>query len=107
MGGEGANDDPGDGHASADAVETASGRDQSEHADGGDRAHEEPDGADVEADGAGATPTARATLRVTQDVGEIFGVDEREYELSAEDVVTLPEENADVLVSQGAAERLD
>ncbi|WP_227134454.1 DNA replication complex subunit Gins51 [Halorubellus salinus] len=49
----------------------------------------------------------RATLRVTENVGEIFGVDEREYTLAAEDVVTLPEENADVLVSQGAAERLD
>jgi DNA replication factor GINS len=49
----------------------------------------------------------RATLRVTEDVGEIFGVDEREYTLSSEDVVTLPEENATALVAQGAAERLD
>lgn len=49
----------------------------------------------------------RSTLRVTEDVGEIFGVDEREYTLTSEDVVTLPEENADALVSQGAAERLD
>jgi len=49
----------------------------------------------------------RATLRVTRDVGEIFGVDEREYDLDAEDVVTLPAANADVLLEQGAAERLD
>lgn len=62
---------------------------------------------DSSAGGASASATDRATLRVTEDVGEIFGVDEREYTLSAEDVVTLPEENADVLVSQGAAERLD
>jgi DNA replication factor GINS len=63
------------------------------------------------ADASGATDAdgddERATLRVTENVGEIFGVDEREYTLAAEDVVTLPEENADVLVSQGAAERLD
>jgi DNA replication factor GINS len=62
------------------------------------------------ADASGATDTGddqRATLRVTENVGEIFGVDEREYRLAAEDVVTLPEENADVLVAQGAAERLD
>lgn len=56
---------------------------------------------------AGGDDGDRATLRVTENVGEIFGVDEREYTLAAEDVVTLPEENADVLVSQGAAERLD
>jgi len=76
----------------------------------------EPASPDAASDGrAGETagddePTAdaeRATLRVTQDVGEIFGVDEREYELDAEDVVTLPEANADVLLEQGAAERLD
>lgn len=49
----------------------------------------------------------RATVRITEEVGEIFGVDEREYDLSREDVVTLPETNADPLVEAGAAERID
>jgi DNA replication factor GINS len=57
----------------------------------------EPGGADIE----------RATVRITDDVGEIYGVDDRAYELSAEDVVTLPTVNAGPLVEQGAAERLD
>jgi len=49
----------------------------------------------------------RATVRITDDVGEIYGVDDRSYELSREDVVTLPTVNAGPLVEQGAAERLD
>ncbi|SNZ03370.1 DNA replication factor GINS [Natronoarchaeum philippinense] len=49
----------------------------------------------------------RATVRITQDVGEILGVDDREYELTTEDVVTLPETNVEPLVQRDAAERLD
>uniref|UniRef100_UPI00107F9F6F DNA replication complex subunit Gins51 n=1 Tax=Halosimplex halophilum TaxID=2559572 RepID=UPI00107F9F6F len=49
----------------------------------------------------------RATVRITSDVGEIFGVDQRAYDLTAEDVVTLPEANAGPLVERDAAERLD
>ena len=49
----------------------------------------------------------RATVRITRDVGAIFGVDEREYDLASEDVVTLPVENAAPLVERDAAERLD
>ena len=49
----------------------------------------------------------RAIVRITRDVGAIFGVDEREYDLASEDVVTLPVENADPLVQRDAAERLD
>jgi DNA replication factor GINS len=49
----------------------------------------------------------RATVKITSDVGEIFGVDDRSYELTAEDVVTLPEANAGPLVERDAAERLD
>jgi len=49
----------------------------------------------------------RVRVRVTDDVGEIFGVDERPYDLRAEDIVTLPEENATPLVEKDAAERLD
>jgi len=52
-------------------------------------------------------PAGRATVRITRDVGAIFGVDEREYDLASEDVVTLPAENADPLVQRDAAERLD
>jgi len=49
----------------------------------------------------------RTTLRITRDVGEIFGVDERAYDLSSEDVVTLPTPNAEALLERDAAERLD
>ena len=45
-------------------------------------------------------------VRVTTDVGEIFGVDGRSYDLSAGDVTVLPPDNATVLVEDGAAERL-
>jgi DNA replication factor GINS len=75
-------------------------------ADDGERPPDEspaPDG------GAAAAPdgTDRTTLRITRDVGEIFGVDEREYELASEDVVTLPTPNAEPLLDRDAAERLD
>lgn len=49
----------------------------------------------------------RTTVRLTTDVGEILGADERAYDLSADDVVTLPAANAGPLVDKGAAERLD
>jgi len=49
----------------------------------------------------------RETVRITDDVGRIFGVDEREYELSREDVVTLPAENATPLVERDVADPLD
>jgi DNA replication factor GINS len=48
----------------------------------------------------------RTTVRITADVGEIVGADDRDYDLGPEDVVTLPEPNADVLVEKNAAERL-
>lgn len=49
----------------------------------------------------------RTTVRITQDVGAILGVDEREYNLVKEDVVTLPTTNAEPLIQREAAERLD
>ena len=55
----------------------------------------------------GDSDLSRSTVKITSDVGEIFGVDERAYDLTAEDVVTLPEPNAGPLVEDGAAERLD
>jgi len=78
----------------------------------GDATGDEPTAAPATAD---TTPAAvgagdaddRATLRITEDVGRILGVDEREYDLASEDVVTLPETNAAPLVERDAAERLD
>jgi len=59
-------------------------------------------------DGSSETEDAdRVTLRITEDVGQIFGVDEREYDLASEDVVTLPSTNAGPLLDRDAAERLD
>ena len=49
----------------------------------------------------------RTTVRITREIGEIVGVDDREYDLSAEDVVTLPEANAGPLIQRDAAERLE
>lgn len=49
----------------------------------------------------------RTTLRITRDVGEIVGLDDREYDLATDDVVSLPEANAGALVEREAAERLD
>ncbi|WP_135534295.1 DNA replication complex subunit Gins51 [Halostella pelagica] len=84
----------GDGRATSD-----------EHADG-------PESDDSAASAGGdasdaGTETDRATVRITQDVGQILGIDEREYELAAEDVVQLPEQNVEPLVQRDAAERLD
>jgi DNA replication factor GINS len=56
-----------------------------------------------------STPDEAATgtlVRVTTDVGEIFGVDGRSYDLATGDVVVLPPDNAAVLVEDGDAERL-
>jgi DNA replication factor GINS len=49
----------------------------------------------------------RTMVRITADVGEILGVDEREYDLSTDDVVTLPKANAEPLVQRDAAEKLE
>jgi DNA replication factor GINS len=76
---------------------------------------ESPPEADLESESSGADdaddPLAglaeRTTIRITDDVGEIFGVDERTYDLASEDVVTLPEANAAPLVERGAAEELE
>lgn len=62
----------------------------------------EPEPSQAESDG-----VDRATLRITRDVGEIVGIDDREYELATDDVVTLPEANAGALVEREAAERLE
>ncbi len=53
------------------------------------------------------TDLTRTTLRITADVGTVYGVDEREYDLARDDVVMLPTTNADPLVQKNAAERID
>ncbi|WP_373189075.1 hypothetical protein [Halolamina sp.] len=55
--------------------------------------------------GGGATDQ-RTTVRITADVGRVLGMDDREYDLASEDVVSLPEENADALLKREAAEEL-
>lgn len=49
----------------------------------------------------------RETVRITDDVGTFVGYDDREYELEADDVVTLPTTNVDPLVQKNVAEKLD
>jgi DNA replication factor GINS len=51
--------------------------------------------------------TTGTLVQVTADVGEIFGVDGRAYDLAAGDVAVLPADNAELLVADGEAERLD
>jgi DNA replication factor GINS len=76
----------------------------------GDRASPSTGRGSAEPDG-GTSPstpeTDRRTVYVTQDVGEIFGVDERTYSLAAEDVVDLPTDNAQALVERDAAEPIE
>ncbi|MCU4752138.1 hypothetical protein OB919_09105 [Halobacteria archaeon AArc-curdl1] len=49
----------------------------------------------------------RTTVKITQDVGSILGIDDREYTLASDDIVTLPEQNATPLLEREAAERLE
>jgi DNA replication factor GINS len=89
----------------------------------GDRADEPPEAPDEDVPpqrppGAGRPPTGdesgddasdsdeRTTVRITADVGEIYGVDDRDYDLAAEDVVDLPADNAAPLIEKEAAKRL-
>jgi len=49
----------------------------------------------------------RRRVRVTQDVGEIFGVDGEEYFLQEGEVITLPALNAEPLLDKDAAVRVN
>ena len=62
---------------------------------------------DVRMSDGGETVPDRTTVRITRDVGEIVGVDDREYDLSTDTVVQLPVENAVPLVERDAAEPLE
>ncbi len=69
------------------------------------------DGIDLAGDGgdpaAGSADVERETVRITADVAPILGVDQREYDLSTDDVVQLPAKNVGPLVERDAAERLE
>ena len=68
---------------------------------------ESPPSTDMSSSSDRADEVDRRTVRITEEVGEILGVDQREYDLSADDVVTLPEANAKPLLDQDAAQQLD
>ncbi|MFC7098791.1 hypothetical protein [Halobaculum marinum] len=75
-----------------------------------DRAGEAGSGGEsqsAESTDAGGDDTERQTVRVTRDVGQILGVDDIEYDLAADDVVTLPAANAGPLVERDAAEPIE
>lgn len=115
MGGEGTGTDRSDTPVEASSTETTS---QEEPTPGGDppgddagRAPEIPpeEGTPTTGDetSSATDDTDRTTVRITEEIGEIFGVDDREYELDADDVVTLPTVNAEPLVEQDAAQRIE
>ncbi|AZH26376.1 hypothetical protein [Haloplanus aerogenes] len=89
------------------STETPVPPDESPTPDGGDAVASPTGGSGTDPDTTPDTETDRTTLRITRDVGEIFGVDEREYDLASEDVVTLPTPNAEPLLERDAAERLE
>jgi len=64
-------------------------------------------GGSVETTGTGADiDIERERVLVTRDVDTFVGSDARDYDLAADDVVTLPVTNAEILVQQDAARRL-
>jgi len=69
--------------------------------------NEEPESISAEGDRSVPDDIERTTVRVTKEVGEILGTDNREYYLYEEDVVTLPKQNANILVEKGAAVTVD
>jgi len=93
-------DDAGAGDPELDPTSDAA----SDGAPPADAAEVDPDAAVTDA---GEPDVERQLVRITDDVGPILGVDEREYDLAADDVVTLPAANAEPLVDRGAAERLE
>ncbi len=78
-------------------------RNNGEAASGRDRGASRPAGDESESSTADVD---RERVRITADVGAILGVDEREYDLSENDVVQLPRANAEPLLERDAAERL-
>ncbi|MGM0605413.1 MAG: hypothetical protein ACQETB_07040 [Halobacteriota archaeon] len=74
-----------------------------------DRTHTQDDRTHTQDDGTHAQDgrIERTTVKITDAVGSILGVDEREYDLRPEDVVQLPSVNAKPLLDRDAAELLE
>jgi len=107
QGGDAAPDPPGDDPADVPPVDGPPEGEPEEAPDGtaGPVESDDEDGDAVREDGGPTADVERELVRIT-DVGAIFGVDEREYELAKDDVVSLPAENARPLLERDAAERL-
>ena len=84
-----------------------SNRPERESADRGGTEPERAGDEEAAAGGGDAPAIPRTTVRITADVGEVVGADDRDYDLSPADVVTLPAPNAEVLLDNEAAERLE
>lgn len=96
------------GHTPVDPDSAPPGTPQAEERDAGGATDPDSDRPDDPGDAGSSRPdTDRTTVRITRDVGQILGTDDREYDLSSEDVVTLPEANAEPLVRKDAAEKLE
>ena len=91
----------------ADVMGAGSGSDGREPARDGSAERAQSGGATEDRPEAASAGVDRETVRITDDVGAILGVDEREYDLSEDDVVQLPAANAEPLVDRDAAERLE
>ncbi len=89
-----------DGPAGEGGSSTPPGRDSEPTGDRVDR--EQP----VRNDG-GTAAVDRRTVRITADIEPFVGFDDREYDLAAEDVVSLPATNVGPLVERGVAEPFD
>ena len=88
-----------DGRGEADAEDEVAGGDETDTS-----------GARDAATTSGADPNPeieRLTVQITAEVGSILGVDDREYTLERDDVVTLPAANATPLIDRDAAKPLE
>jgi len=45
-------------------------------------------------------------LRITKDVPPFVGADMKKYSLKKEDIITMPEDTANILLKRGAAEEV-
>ena len=72
----------------------------------------QPDGPALEGEGKPADRGERSeaidrrTVRITDDIETFIGSDERDYDLETDDIVTLPESNANLLIERDVAKEL-
>ena len=93
-----------DGGTPAQAAETSTGGRHDGPASTDDSVTE-ADSSDQAGSSAETAGVERETVRITDDVGTFVGFDDREYDLSTNDVVQLPATNVGPLLEQGAAEQ--